>query len=79
MVTTLQNALSSDSLGHAYLFSGLRGVGKTTAARLLAKRGGRARIDMNPRGTGFSLHESVRTPNYGTVREAIEAAMEASQ
>jgi DNA polymerase-3 subunit gamma/tau len=37
VVTTLQNALSSDSLGHAYLFSGLRGVGKTTAARLLAK------------------------------------------
>jgi len=37
VVTTLRNALSSDSLGHAYLFSGLRGVGKTTAARLLAK------------------------------------------
>jgi DNA polymerase-3 subunit gamma/tau len=37
VVQTLQNALSSDALGHAYLFSGLRGVGKTTAARLLAK------------------------------------------
>jgi len=37
VVQTLQNALSSDGLGHAYLFSGLRGVGKTTAARLLAK------------------------------------------
>jgi DNA polymerase-3 subunit gamma/tau len=37
VVQTLSNALSSDSLGHAYLFSGLRGVGKTTAARLLAK------------------------------------------
>ncbi|HSN54065.1 MAG TPA: DNA polymerase III subunit gamma/tau, partial [Candidatus Sulfomarinibacteraceae bacterium] len=37
VVQTLQNALRSGSLGHAYLFSGLRGVGKTTAARLLAK------------------------------------------
>ena len=37
VVQTLQNALSTDALGHAYLFSGLRGVGKTTAARLLAK------------------------------------------
>ncbi|MGD8439300.1 MAG: DNA polymerase III subunit gamma/tau, partial [Holophagae bacterium] len=37
VVQTLQNALASDAVGHAYLFSGLRGVGKTTAARLLAK------------------------------------------
>jgi len=34
---TLQNALHLDRLAHAYLFSGPRGVGKTTAARLLAK------------------------------------------
>ncbi len=34
---TLQNALTASTLGHAYLFSGLRGVGKTTVARVLAK------------------------------------------
>jgi len=34
---TLQNALSSGRIAHAYLFSGTRGVGKTTAARILAK------------------------------------------
>ncbi|MCG6961663.1 MAG: DNA polymerase III subunit gamma/tau [Acidobacteria bacterium] len=37
VVKTLQNALTGGTLGHAYLFSGLRGVGKTTVARLLAK------------------------------------------
>lgn len=34
---TLINALEHDRLHHAYLFSGARGVGKTTTARLLAK------------------------------------------
>ncbi|MEP7075685.1 MAG: DNA polymerase III subunit gamma/tau [Acidobacteriota bacterium] len=34
---TLRNALEHDRLHHAYLFSGARGVGKTTTARLLAK------------------------------------------
>jgi DNA polymerase III subunit gamma/tau len=37
VVRTLQNALASGQIAHAYLFSGLRGVGKTTVARLLAK------------------------------------------
>ncbi len=37
VVQTLCNALTSETFGQAYLFSGLRGVGKTTAARLLAK------------------------------------------
>ncbi|MFQ5568978.1 MAG: DNA polymerase III subunit gamma/tau [Rhodothermales bacterium] len=34
---TLKNALRLDRLAHAYLFSGPRGIGKTTAARILAK------------------------------------------
>ncbi|HLU11238.1 MAG TPA: DNA polymerase III subunit gamma/tau [Oceanobacillus sp.] len=34
---TLRNALKSDRIRHAYLFSGPRGTGKTTSARLLAK------------------------------------------
>ncbi|HEX2120639.1 MAG TPA: DNA polymerase III subunit gamma/tau, partial [Thermoanaerobaculia bacterium] len=34
---TLRNAVEHERLHHAYLFSGARGVGKTTTARLLAK------------------------------------------
>ncbi|MCC7202650.1 MAG: DNA polymerase III subunit gamma/tau [Nitrospirae bacterium] len=34
---TIENAIRSDRMAHAYLFSGVRGVGKTTVARILAK------------------------------------------
>ncbi len=37
IVRTLHNAIGMDRVAHAYLFSGTRGVGKTTTARLLAK------------------------------------------
>ncbi len=34
---TLENAIRSNRVAHAYIFSGVRGVGKTTTARILAK------------------------------------------
>ena len=37
VVKTLQNAIEQQRIHHGYLFSGVRGVGKTTAARILAK------------------------------------------
>jgi DNA polymerase-3 subunit gamma/tau len=37
IVTALRNALREGRIAQAYLFSGIRGVGKTTAARVLAK------------------------------------------
>lgn len=37
VVQTLSNAVSSDLVSHAYIFSGSRGSGKTTIARILAK------------------------------------------
>lgn len=43
---TLQNAIGLKKIHHAYIFSGLRGVGKTTTARILA----RAVNCLNPQG-----------------------------
>ena len=37
VVSTLENAIKEKRIAHAYLFSGPRGVGKTSSARLLAK------------------------------------------
>ncbi len=34
---TLKNEIQSDRIAHAFLFSGIRGIGKTSAARILAK------------------------------------------
>ncbi|MBL7158698.1 MAG: DNA polymerase III subunit gamma/tau [Candidatus Omnitrophica bacterium] len=36
IATTLKNAISQDKVAHAYLFTGSRGVGKTSTARILA-------------------------------------------
>ena len=37
IVTTLRNQIETDRIGHAYLFCGTRGTGKTTVAKILAK------------------------------------------
>ena len=37
IVTTLKNQIKAERIGHAYLFCGTRGTGKTTIAKILAK------------------------------------------
>jgi DNA polymerase III subunit gamma/tau len=49
VVKTLQNSLVRDRVAHAILFSGVRGVGKTTLARIMAKAiNCEQRTDANP-------------------------------
>ena len=37
IATALRNAIAADRVAHAYLFTGTRGVGKTSMARILAR------------------------------------------
>ncbi|MEO1313411.1 MAG: DNA polymerase III subunit gamma/tau, partial [Pseudomonadota bacterium] len=37
MVRTLKNAFEADRIAHAFVMTGVRGVGKTTTARIIAK------------------------------------------
>jgi DNA polymerase III subunit gamma/tau len=58
VVKTLQNSLVRDRVAHAILFSGVRGVGKTTLARIMAKAiNCQQRTDANPCNTCSSCIE----------------------
>jgi DNA polymerase-3 subunit gamma/tau len=85
---TLTNAIQQNRIAHAFLFSGVRGVGKTTTARILAKAlncqsgptvrpcGECAACLEIARGSSFDVLEIDGASNNGVaeVRDIIEAA-----
>lgn len=69
VVSTLKNALDSGQIAHAYLFSGPRGVGKTSAARILAAA---LNCPDGPRGENFSDYPEASEIARGESIDVIE-------
>ena len=66
---TLSNAIQSGRVAHAYIFSGARGVGKTTTARILAKA---LNCVKNPAAEPCNECDSCREIGLGNSLDVIE-------
>jgi DNA polymerase III subunit gamma/tau len=64
VVRTLTNAFATGRIAHAYMLTGVRGVGKTTTARLIARA-------LNYTGPGSATGLTVDMPELGEHCEAI--------
>ena len=69
VVQTLVNSVTTKRIAHAYLFSGTRGVGKTTVARILAKA---LNCERGPTGTPCATCVNCQEIAQGTSVDVIE-------
>ncbi|MGH7259809.1 MAG: DNA polymerase III subunit gamma/tau [Nitrospiraceae bacterium] len=69
VVQTLVNAIASKRIAHAFLFSGTRGVGKTTMARILAKA---LNCEKGPTATPCDACANCQEIALGTSMDVIE-------
>jgi DNA polymerase III subunit gamma/tau len=66
---TIQNALMQDKLSHAYLFSGPRGTGKTSAAKIIAKA---VNCERAPVSEPCNECDACRGITNGTISDVLE-------
>lgn len=69
IITTLQNQIKADRIGHAYLFCGTRGTGKTTVAKIFAKA---VNCEHPVGGSPCGECEMCRSISAGTSMNVIE-------
>jgi len=69
VVKTIENAIKLDRVAHAYLFAGPRGVGKTTAARLLARA---LNCEKGPTATPCGVCQACTEIRDGTSTDVAE-------